>query len=174
MIAWGAANPDVPLYKYAIVIGLVFCLAGDVFLMLPSDQFLLGLGSFLVAQVCYIVAFYTGISFPRSILLILPFALYGLVVLWVLWSFLGRLWIPVLGYALVILIMAWQAAERLASLSERSALLALVGAVFFVVSDTVLGVNRFRRRFKSAQAVTLPTYYLAQWCIALSVVFSTK
>lgn len=173
MIALGARDPVVLLYKYAIVLGLVFCLAGDVFLMLPSDQFLPALESFLMGQLCYIVAFYSGVSFPRSIALILPLAVYGALVLWVLWSFLDKLRIPVLGYVLAILIMAWQALERLVDTGECSALLAFLGAVLFVLSDTALGVNRFRRQFRSAQAVTLITYYLAQWGIALSVRVAT-
>lgn len=172
-IAWGAVHPVVPLYKYAIVLGLVFSLAGDVFLMLPRDRFLAGLGSFFMAHLCYIVAFYSGMDLPGSILLILPFALYGVAVLWGLWPFLGKLKVPVLGYVLVILIMAWQALERLANTGEPGALLAFFGAVLFVISDTALGVDRFRRRFRSAHAVILVTYYLAQWSIAFSVGLGT-
>ena len=41
------------------VAALVFSLAGDVFLMLPSDRFVPGLASFLVAHVCYVAGFWT-------------------------------------------------------------------------------------------------------------------
>ncbi len=49
------------------------------------------------------------------------------------------------------------------------ALLACAGAVLFVVSDSVLAVNRFRRPFAAAQAVVLGTHFSAQYLIALSV-----
>ena len=41
-----------PRYRWGIVAGLLFSLAGDVLLMLPSDRFLAGLLSFLAAHVC--------------------------------------------------------------------------------------------------------------------------
>src|SRR5512147_2406717 len=44
-------------YRLAILVGLVFSLAGDVFLMLPRDRFLAGLASFLAAHLAYIAAF---------------------------------------------------------------------------------------------------------------------
>ena len=78
-------------------------------------------------------------------------------------------WLPVLVYVLTIGVMAWQAAERWARAEDASALLALVGALFFVVSDSALAMNRFRKPFRSAQALVLSTYYTAQWLIALSV-----
>jgi uncharacterized membrane protein YhhN len=45
-----------PRYRWGIVAGLVFSLAGDVLLMLPSNRFLAGLLSFLAAHVCYLAA----------------------------------------------------------------------------------------------------------------------
>jgi len=44
-----------------------------------------------------------------------------------------------------------------------------MGAVLFIVSDSVLAWNRFRKKFQNAQTVILSTYYAAQWLIALSV-----
>ena len=38
-------------------VALVFCVVGDVFLMLPRDAFVPGLASFLVAQLCFAVGF---------------------------------------------------------------------------------------------------------------------
>ena len=49
-------------YKYMIITGLVFSLAGDVFLMLPSDRFVAGLVAFLIAHLFYIAAFVSEIS----------------------------------------------------------------------------------------------------------------
>jgi uncharacterized membrane protein YhhN len=47
--------------------------------------------------------------------------------------------------------------------------LAFAGALLFVLSDTVLAVNRFRRTFKLAHALNLITYFAAQCLIARSV-----
>ena len=43
-----------PAYRWAVVAGLAFSTAGDIFLMLPRERFVAGLLSFLVAHLFYI------------------------------------------------------------------------------------------------------------------------
>ena len=50
-------NPTNLDARALIVVALVASLAGDVFLMLPKDHFVAGLGAFFIAQVLYAVAF---------------------------------------------------------------------------------------------------------------------
>ncbi len=159
-----------PAYKTAILIGLFFSLAGDVFLMLPSDQFILGLISFLIAQICYIVAFTSGQGFSFKLTSLVPVLVYGVVIYLLLSPHLGKMRLPVIAYMIVILTMVWQAWERYRALGEWAALIAFAGAVLFVISDTVLAMDRFRGEFGAARALTLSTYYAAQWLIASSVV----
>ena len=168
MIAVSAALPEGSLYSLAIIAGLICSLAGDVLLMLPSDRFIAGLVSFLVAHLLYTAGFISGTGFGFSSWLALPFVLYGAVMFGVLSPHLGRMKLAVSVYMAGILVMAWQAWERYLLIGERGALLASLGAVLFVVSDSALALNRFRGQFKSAQALTLRTYYAAQWLIALS------
>jgi uncharacterized membrane protein YhhN len=160
--------PDFSSYKVAIVAGLLFSLAGDVFLMLPSDRFIAGLVSFLVAHLFYIAAFTSGTGFGLS-WRALPCALYGLLIFSILAPHLGKMKLPVAVYMVVILVMAWQAWERWGQTGQSTALLAFLGAVLFVVSDSALAVNRFRGQYASAQALILSTYFAAQWLIARSV-----
>ena len=169
LIALQATKPVTPLYKYAIVAGLVFSLVGDIFLMLPDDRFIPGLMSFLVAHLCYIAAFSAGIGFRVSSGWTILFLVYGLIVFGILSSHLGKMKGPALAYMLAILIMAWQALERWLETRQRGALLALLGACLFVISDTALAFNRFRGRYNNAQVLILSTYYAAQWLIALSI-----
>ncbi len=169
LIALQIDGPVSGFYRNAIAAGLVFSLAGDVFLMLPKNRFVFGLASFLVGHLFYIAAFASVEGFRVSLLCLAPFLLCGAVVYGMLLPRLGRLWLPVLVYVLTILVMAWQAAERWERSEDSSALLALVGALFFVVSDSALAMNRFRKPFRSAQALVLSTYYIAQCLIAFSV-----
>ena len=164
----GAASS--PIYKIAIQIGLVFSLAGDVLMMLPSDQFMPGLVSFLIAQICYIVAFTSGKGFSFKLASLIPVLVYGVIIYALLSPHLGKMRLPVIAYMIVILAMAWQAWERWSALGERAALFALIGAVLFVLSDTLLALNRFRGAFAADRALTLGTYYAAQWLIASSVI----
>lgn len=161
-------SPPAP-YRELIVLGLFFSLAGDVFLMLPSDRFLPGLASFLIAHLLYIAAFSQVAGFQPSLTALAPFALATAVLLRLLWPHLGGMRAPVVLYVVVIVTMGWQAAAQWSSVGESWALLALVGAVLFTVSDAALALNRFRAAFASAQALILTSYYLAQWLIALSV-----
>ncbi len=49
----------IPEYFFILMIGLAFCLGGDVFLALPQQRmFLLGLVSFLLGHVCYVICFF--------------------------------------------------------------------------------------------------------------------
>ncbi len=169
LIAVQAGWPDPSLYKVAIIAGLVCSLAGDVFLMLPSDRFVAGLVSFLVAHLFYIAAFTSGTGFGFSLWSLAPFVVYGIFIFSILSPHLGKMKLPVLVYMVVILVMAWQAWERWSQIGQSAALLAFLGAVLFVASDSALAVNRFRRQYKSAQALILSTYFAAQWLIAGSV-----
>ena len=50
-----ALHPEFGSRRGWFVAALVLSLAGDVFLMLPQDLFVPGLGSFLVAHLCYVL-----------------------------------------------------------------------------------------------------------------------
>jgi uncharacterized membrane protein YhhN len=156
-------------YAYAIIAGLLFSLAGDVFLMLPTEQFVAGLVSFLMAHLFYIAAFTHGSRLRYSIGTLLPFVLYGIVIFVVLSPSLGEMKLPVLVYIVVILVMGWQAWERWQIIGQRVALIAVIGAILFIVSDSALAFNRFREPFELARALNLSTYFAAQWFIASSV-----
>lgn len=159
---------DNALYKTLIIAGLVFSLGGDVFLMLPAKYFIAGLVSFLIGHIFYIAAFATDGGFQLSWWL-LPIAVYGVIIYRILYPHLGKMRVPVTAYVLIILTMAWQALTRWSVLQTTGALLAAVGAVFFVVSDSALALDRFREKYRSARVIVLTTYWLAQWLIALSV-----
>lgn len=156
-------------YKYLIIIGLIFSLAGDIFLMLPSDKFIAGLLSFLVAHIFYIIAFaLTGLS-AFSLLYIVPFLIYGAVLFNHLLPFLKEMKVPVAIYAGVLLIMSWQAFSRWMGLAPSGSLIAFVGSLFFMASDSILAIDRFKGSIKDAQFYFMATYFLAQWLIALSI-----
>lgn len=171
VIAVAELHPVSSTYQGLIVAGLVASLIGDVALLQSADRwFLYGLVSFLVAHLLYIAAFNLESEGLARWYFAIPFALYGLLMLLWLWPHLESMRAPVLLYMSVILIMAWQAANRwLADREPDGTLLALVGAYLFVASDSVLAVERFRGTWRSAPFWVLTTYYAAQWLIALSV-----
>lgn len=168
LLAAVLAAPADPLYQALIAAGLIFSLAGDVFLMLPGNKFVAGLVSFLLAHLCYIGAFVSD-GGPRASLWLLPCLVYLVVFMRLLWPHAGAFRMPVLAYGVVITAMLWQAIERATALPAISALGAAVGAALFVLSDSALAWNRFARPFRAAQALVLGAYWAGQLLIALSV-----
>jgi uncharacterized membrane protein YhhN len=146
------------VYRTAIIVGLLFSLAGDVFLMLPSDRFVAGLASFLLAHVCYIAAF-VSVTTARSVVAGMLLLAWGGFLLGRLWSRLGALRLPVTLYAAVLLAMAWTATGTSAA----------AGAILFVASDSALALERYDRKHRWGQTVVLSTYFIAQTLIALSI-----
>ncbi|MFN8486599.1 MAG: lysoplasmalogenase [Caldilineaceae bacterium] len=163
------AQPVSPFYKGAISLGLLFSLAGDIFLMLPADRFIAGLVSFLLAHLAYIIAFTSQSGFHVWSANAAPWLVYGIVILGFLWPHLDKLKAPVLVYMAVILLMGIQAAEQWRQVEQTRALLALIGAILFIISDSALALDRFRKPFPSARALVLGAYYVAQWLIARSI-----
>jgi uncharacterized membrane protein YhhN len=157
-------------YARAIGLGLLFSLAGDIFLMLPGNRFLYGLVSFLLAHLCYIFAFLAGgpiRAFPWAFL---PLLSIGIVILGYLWPALSKSLRPAVSlYVAVIVAMASLAAGRAMDRLSTGTLLAAIGALLFMASDAVLAVDRFRRPFRLAQAVILGSYFIGQLMIALSI-----
>ncbi len=168
LLALQAPDGASPFYRGAIVVGLLFSLAGDVWLMLPSDRFGAGLGSFLVAHLCYVAAFGSAIGFSGSPWSLVLIVLAAAALHRFLSPALGALRIPVLVYMTAIAAMIWLSVERARALEEVGALIACAGALLFVTSDALLAVNRFRAPLPASPVLVLGTYFTAQWLIALS------
>lgn len=167
-----ALNYGMPLnhfYSLLIVLGLLFSLAGDIFLMLPKDRFILGLVSFLVAQILYAVAFIKFAS-DYSALLALPLIIYGGWMFYLLKPGLEKMMTPVAIYMLFILLMAWASLNLWWDTGQTFAVFAAIGATLFVISDSLLAWNRFRTSRASYRAIILGTYFVAQFLIAYSVI----
>ena len=97
------------------------------------------------------------------------YALFFGVMLDLLWPHVGALRLPVVIYALVLVVMGWQAAEQWWVLRDGSAFLAMVGALLFMLSDAILALNKFRAPIPQHDLIIMTTYYGAQLLIAWSV-----
>lgn len=169
---FAAGAPHDLQFRYLILAGLIFSLAGDVFLMLEKDLFIWGLGSFLVAHVFYVVAFAMDVPWsPQQALYIIPFLLIAGIMLRVLWPKLpGKLRLPVIVYVLALILMGWMAARRFDAqiFPGQADALCLVGAVLFLISDGVLSIRRFIDKKPLYQVIVLGTYFPAQLCFAVA------
>jgi uncharacterized membrane protein YhhN len=169
LLALQEKYPVSSFYRSAIIIGLLSSLAGDVFLMLPRDSFIQGLISFLIAHLFYIAAFAHESGWALSLWSVVFLLLYGFLMLDVLLPYLEKLRGPVVIYMLVILLMGCVALSRWMLAGQEGSGLAAAGSLFFIASDSLLAVDRFKdKNFRNSQLLILSTYFTAQWLIALS------
>jgi uncharacterized membrane protein YhhN len=156
-------------YRRWLSLGLIFSLVGDVLLAWPGDLFVFGLGAFLLAHLAYLKAYLSDCRRPALLPLALALGV-GAVLLGILVSNdLGPLLVPVIVYSLVISAMLWRALARLSTaVPKRSAWLAAAGALAFVFSDSLIGINRFVQPFHAAPYLIIVSYWLAQWGITAS------
>lgn len=167
-------------FETKFLIGLFFSLIGDVFLMLADKgeiYFMLGLASFLVAQVSYAISFLTekknSSGFVKQhIWLIIPFVVYGIWFVRFLQNDLGDLMLPVAIYATVLVAMAASALNRKGLVAEKSFWLVFSGALFFVASDSILAVAKFKGAFQYSNVLVMATYGVAQFLLVWGMLFS--
>jgi uncharacterized membrane protein YhhN len=146
-----------------IGIGLLFSGAGDIILELDrSGYFTYGLGAFLIAQIFYISAFIREPELKRTRSLISLFMIvYGSIIGYFLIPNLGDMTVPVIVYLCVIVVMGISA-----SIGGSIHYLVVVGACFFILSDSIIAINRFLAPVSYSSFWIMITYYPAQFFIA--------
>ena len=160
-------------YFYLILVGLIFCLGGDVFLALPQEKmFLYGLISFLMGHVFYVAAFFAVVQLNQWtwIGFALCLVLSGAIYFW-LRPHLGSMNLSVLSYIIVITIMlvgAWSVIGD-TQLAFSGRVVIFVGALSFYFSDVFVARNRFLKPGFLNRLTGLPLYYLGQFLLAFSV-----
>jgi uncharacterized membrane protein YhhN len=165
------SHPILPFYRL-LLIGMIFCLAGDVLLALPGEKmFLYGLVCFLLGHLFYAGAFFHTAGFNRWTAFGLAICLSagGGVFLW-LRSHLGAMKIPVISYILVISVMVAGAGSLMAAgeLKLSGRWLAFVGALNFYLSDVFVARQRFLKTEFLNRLIGLPLYYSGQFLLAFS------
>ena len=174
LLGWLQDAPP-SLYRRWISIGLLFSLLGDVLLAWPVDLFVFGLGAFLLAHLAYLKAYLADCRRIAALPLLLALVAGGGLLSVMASHGLGDLLIPVIVYALTISAMLWRALARLGTdVPARSACLAAAGALAFVVSDSLIGIDRFVIKFGAAPYLIILSYWLGQWGIAASVFSQRK
>ncbi|WP_296382581.1 lysoplasmalogenase [Winogradskyella sp.] len=155
------------------LLALVFSLLGDVLLMFvdKSEQFFtLGLVAFLTAHIMYVLLFLKHRNTKVS-----PFGFIALLLVYAasLFNFLkdglGVMLIPVVVYMLVILSMATSAYLRKNKVNILSYGFVFLGALFFMVSDSILALNKFYQPIPWSNISIMVTYAVAQYLIVIGI-----
>jgi len=158
LLAWGLVGSAWGKVKW-VWIALFFSWAGDVLLMLPYDLFIFGLASFLLAHVFYIRHFWSEwdrTAFPFQPLYLIGVLVYLIGLLYLLFPVLGAMQVPVIVYGTVISVMLLLALQ-----TDRPGY--RFGALLFVLSDSILAINKFHTPIPFAALLVMSTYGLAQF-----------
>lgn len=160
--------------NYKIIGALLLSTLGDILLIFDGKAFfILGLLSFLLAHLLYILIFRSqtksikrdAFTIQSSVVVIMYYGCF----MCFLWPHLGAMRIPVLAYALVISVMLWMALQFLRSTSSYKWHIVL-GAFFFVVSDSLLSIQLFYSSFDFSHFYVMLTYLFAQSFLVYGII----
>lgn len=170
---WIEANEISRSIKILTLFALTCSLLGDVLLMFVDQSpnyFMFGLLAFLIAHILYILVFLKHRNpSKKSMTTWIILWLYAIIIFSILRDNLGEMFIPVLIYILVILMMGATSFLRDGRVSKISYNFVCIGAIFFLISDSVLAMDKFYKPIEFANILIMLTYALAQYFIALGI-----
>jgi len=145
-----------------LFISLLFCAAADIALELASGKyFVVGLGLFLIAHIFFIITFYRDFKFTTSrIPVIILLIVYSMMMAFILTPSLKEMALPVYIYMTAITLMG-----IFASLRSAKNDFTLFGAIAFIVSDSIIAINKFMMPVPAADYAIMITYDLALFLI---------
>jgi len=158
------------------VFAFAFSWVGDVLLIFGEKQFIffvLGLASFLVAQLGYIFLFRRTITLSgkkpflkKKPYLLIAYIAFGLVVYTILYNQLDAvLRMAVFVYMVALLGMSSMALNRFGNGHPISFSYIFIGSLLFVLSDTLIAINKFLVPIPYEGVLIMTTYICAQYLI---------
>lgn len=168
VIGLALANESPTGHVATAVIALVFCLWGDIALMPAVDNFVLGLASFLIGHVVFIVLFakygmgHIALGVVALVLMAALAATAGQRIVRGAITQDPALRVPVVAYLVVISAMTvcgWATGRGWV----------IAGATLFVISDSLLGWRAFVRERSWMAVAVMVTYHGAIVSLALSL-----
>jgi uncharacterized membrane protein YhhN len=156
--------------------GLIFALAGDVLLIYAGKNesyFMYGLMAFLLCHIFYTSAFYLDFKSAPDLdkkgarIAIFLCAILAIGFYFFLRPHLVIMKLPVMIYVLVISMMMMMASFRNLRVNTSSFNFILFGAMFFLLSDSILAYNKFVQPINYAGIWIMATYMIAQYLITI-------
>ena len=156
--------------RILVTAALFFSWLGDIFLLFEG-YFVFGLASFLIAHIMYVVIFQKerGTLLLRRPWISVPFLLLTIAFYWFARKRLGSMTVPVLGYITVICMMALAAINRYGTATQQSFQWTVAGALFFMSSDLMIGIDKFITRIPMADVWIMLTYVIGQYAIVRGI-----
>ena len=170
-----------PKFIWLLIAAQVLSWFGDIALAVHIDAlFLVGVGCFLLAQICYILTFRAIRPGPHLLsqrkLLLIPYLVYFLAMMAVVLPSAGVLAPALVIYGAILLSMAAMALDAWPRVPPAGARMLLVGSILFVISDSLIAVTKFGPVPENAPVATvlIGTYCVAQILLMLGVMTATS
>jgi uncharacterized membrane protein YhhN len=166
-----------------VVTALVFSFFGDVLLMFVNYKsyfFLMGLGAFLIAQLFYMMTFRmmrkgSDHSVTPSYLILALATLYYVSLIGLIYGNLESAFqLPVMLYGAVITAMLVYSFHVRDLVPAPFGNLLFLGASLFVISDSLIAVNKFYTALPAAGFLVMSTYISAQFLIVRALIVYLK
>ncbi len=168
----------ITLFTILLAVALVFCALGDVGMEVDLVP---GIGMFLIAHILYTTNFLwqsitlgvTTVPLVLAAVCMVVGVLYVLMLIRYLQSsgpevppFIlraGSLYFIILAATFSTSILLWQITGALLGY------IPIIGALFFIISDSFIGINEFHHKLSHHEFYIMPTYYLAIFLLSLGV-----
>jgi len=164
--------------KGIYILGLFFSFLGDVFLLGTGQEFfMLGLASFLLAHIIYIkiTSSYLDANLTaKMISSAFPFVLFFCLLLYLVADQLGNLLVPVIVYGVTISTFGSVAFLLYRTLKSVPNQWLFIGAIFFIISDSLIALNKFHEPRAYYGLLIMLTYILAQFLICKAMIAKTN
>ncbi len=154
--------------NFWFISALFFAFWGDVLLMFPENYFVLGLLSFTVMHLIYIkliAGYLPKIKMTTKLISLGMFFLYFAGIIYVIKSNLKELFIPVIVYGLIISTFGTVSLLNYMKNKVTENLWLLIGALIFIISDSVLALYKFHSPAPILSPIIMITYITAQFYI---------
>ncbi|EKE37240.1 hypothetical protein ENUP19_0085G0121 [Entamoeba nuttalli] len=156
------------------ILGYIFSFLGDFFLLFEGNIFLVGMLSFGLAHICNAYAFISvsALAFEWT-------GIFVFILVFIYWTILKNYTILpeymrkiVYGYLTIISIGFYGSVCLFnnAQWTLSSRLVILIGYLFFILSDSILGVSLWVKTNSFIRFLVMFTYYIAQFLLGLGYV----
>lgn len=160
------------------VVALISSWIGDILLIFEEwhpELFMFGLIAFLIAHIFYILLFLKHRNTNKNPLgFICLLLVYACCLFYFLKNGLNEMLVPVIIYMLVILSMSTSAFLRKGNVPKLSYTLVFLGAILFMLSDSILALNKFYEPLAYSNISIMITYALAQYFIIIGILKLSK
>jgi uncharacterized membrane protein YhhN len=159
--------------SFLYISALFFSFWGDVLLLFPEKFFVVGLVSFLITHLIYmriIKGFLLKIDLSLFLKSGLVFIIYFGSIVFLIKNNLNELLIPVVIYGLVISAFGTFSLVNYIKNKATENLWLLIGALIFILSDSIIAINKFYMINADLGSLIMLTYIVAQYLICKAMI----